>query len=561
MNRTAAALGLLLLPSLLHAIEPAPKKSASPPDRKLETKFEGIFSKFLRRKLTIEKVRWRIFPVRFTGTHITLWEDSKLVMAEGPVATLTISPKTLTSWRLRVSEMTFKDAKATLRFDHDGRTNVTSMIKDLGDYARANYRHGQRQKVVYGVFRVENGTVDVVDRETGVKPFGAPFRVDARGDIHGVGPRTQFPFHLKAVLLSSATPTPMQIIANGRVRNEPQVHVIATDVPSSMLIPYLPVVRWFKGVMSAELDFSKAGAYTFWKLRFVTDAIKADIPLPFPAVKVEGFFHPYVPSHLNVLLLGEPTRVDVKINIHSFRSKKVTLSVQSRGADIDECIRWCETGYWLNQAPINTMNLPPQSRWPPVWKITGKADIDATLASVMGPRLAQESNGLLKFKIENGRLSGMPGLIKTFALLNLSSMLGDINKPPNGLVFKTVGGEVNIQDGVAKTNGLILLESPNINLGVMGQIDFVQQTIDAKMLLGVANMTEAVIAHIPFVRRFKSNEKKGVIPIWMAVQGPLHNPTIKLLPLATFDRGMWKALPPPFQVPEKILKSIYDHGK
>ncbi len=551
-------LWVALIPIALRAAAPATPPTP-PPDHKLEKKFEDIFSKFLRRNLTVEKVTWRIFPIRFTGTNIKLWEDSKLVMAEGPIATLTVSLKTLTSGRLRVSEIRFVNPKGYVRFDHDGNVNVVSMVKDLGDFARKNYKHGDRQKVAYSVFRIENGSVDVIDRDLGIQPFGEPFRLNARGDINGLGPDTKFPFHLSMVL-SSAT-TPMEINVSGTVSNWPQIHVLSQRIPLSAAVAYLPVLRWFSGDLSADLNFSKAGGYTFWKLRIMAGAIKTTVPLPFPLIRANGFFHAYVPSYLNIALLGKPTRVDVKMKVHDFKSKKVTLSVQSKGADIDECIQWCRTGYWLNEAPASTMNLPPQSRWPVIWKISGAADIDATLASVMGPRLVQDADGQINIQIHNGRLSGMPGLIKTFELLNLTHMLGDPHKPPSGLQFGQVNADVSVKNGIARTNSPILIESPSINLGLIGEVDFPNETIDAKMLIGMASVADVVVAHIPFVRRFKSGDKKGVIPIWLSIKGPLNDPSIKLLPLKTFDRNLWKMLPAPFQLPEKILNDIYEKEK
>jgi uncharacterized protein involved in outer membrane biogenesis len=554
-RRAAFYIWLALFPGMLNAAVPEPKPDSPPDNRKLETKFETIFSKFLRRKLTIGKVTWRIFPIRFTAKDITLWEDSKLMLAQGPLATMTVSLKTLTSWRLRISEMRFINPHGYLRFAHDGTSNLTSMIKDLGEFARKDYKHGERQKVAYGVFRIENANVEVIDRDLNIQPFGAPFRVDARGDIHGLGPDTKFPFHLKALLLSTATP--MQVTGTGTMSNWPQIRLVAEKIPLSAVTPYLPVVRWFSGNLSATLDFSKAGQYVFWKLQTLSTAITPNIELPFPVIQVKGFFHAYARSHLNVTLTGKPTRVDVAMKIHDFKSKKVSLSVQSQGADIDECIQWCRTGYWLNQAPASSMNLPPQSRWPVIWKITGAANIDAKLDSVMGPQLVQDADGQINIHIKNGRLSGMPGLIKAFALLNLSSMLGDPNQPPHGLWFGSVNADVTIQRGIARAATPIVVESPRINLGVVGEIDFPNQTIDAKMLIGVASVEDAVVAHIPFVRRFRSGDKKGVIPIWLSIHGPLNNPDIKLLPLKTFNRDFWKKLPGPFQLPEKVLNTIY----
>jgi hypothetical protein len=350
----------------------------------------------------------------------------------------------------------------------------------------------------------------------------------------------------------------MTIEATGTTSNRPIAHITATHIPLNALEPYLPIARWFKGEVGAQADISRGGAYSFWKLLILATDVKADIPLPFPSIKVEGFFHPYVPSVLKLTFTGKPTLVNVKINIKDFRSKKVALTIDSRDADINEVIQWCRTGYWLNEAPLGTMKLPPESRWPVVWQITGRGDIDAKLISVMGPDLIKAGDGEVKFRIEKGRLSGMPGLIKTFALLNLSAMLGDKNKPPNGLEFETVNGYVDVQNGVARTRGVILLESPTLNLGVTGQVDFGKQVINAQMLIGVANLGEAFIAHIPFVRRFKSGDKKGVIPIWLGISGPLNDPEITLLPLRTFDRRMWKVLPAPFQVPDNVLKGIYE---
>jgi hypothetical protein len=559
-RRAAFFCALALAPISLRATDSAVKSASTAPapaNHKLEKKFEDIFSKFLRRQLTIKNVTWRLFPLRYTGTGITLWEKPGLAMAEGPLATFTVATlKTITSFRLRVSEMRFVNATGTLRFDHDGYVNVVSMIKDLGEYAHKNYKHGERQKVVYGSFRIENARVHVIDTDLGIEPFGAPLRLDARGDISGIGPKTLFPFHLHALLQSPQSP--MDVSVSGTMSNWPMIRLSAEHIPLSAAVAYLPVLRWFSGEARASADFAKAGGYVFWKWGVIAPAIKARIALPFPTIRVDALFHEYAPSHLNVTLTGKATHMDARVNVHDFKSKRIGFTLAGKDADIDECIQWCRTGYWLNEAPASSMNLPPESRWPVIWKISGKADIDAALSSVMGPRFAQDADGQLTIHIEKGRLAGMPGLIKAFTLLNLTSMLGDPNKPPNGLVFGSVDADIKIRHGVAQTNKPIVIESPSINLGVVGQVDFGKETIDANMLIGVASVQEAVIAHIPFVRRFKTDDKKGMIPIWLSIKGPIRDPEIKLLPLRTFDRDLWKWLPAPLQLPKKILNHIYD---
>lgn len=480
---------LLLAPLAFLRAESAPPEKNSALKNKLET----IFSRFLRRPLTIETVRWKFFPVKLAGTGIRLWESPGLLMGEAPRATTRISMKTLTSGRLRVHEMRFIDGKMYARFTHDGKINVVSMISDLAAYARQTYKPGQKQKVAYNLFRVENARLEVIDAETGNQPFGAPFVVNGKGDINGLGPQTQFPFHIDAVLASTATP--MTVRADGTMSNRPQVHVEARRVPLSVLSDYLPVVRWFEGPSNAEFDFSKAGAYTYWKLRFVNKEIKTILTLPFPVITVDGYFHPYALTKLDVSLIGKPTRVDVALRVKDLITKKVRLTLKSTGADIAECIAWFQTGYIMGRGPLSEAEIKAESAKPLVWQVTGTADIDAELSSVLGQQLFHELDGRIVLKIRDGKLIEMPGFLKALALLKLTYIV----QKDHGLPFSTVNGIIDIKNGVAQTQNPILLESPLMNVEFAGRVNFPRNAINARIRLG---------------------------KVWFMVKGPLDKPVV-----------------------------------
>ncbi len=532
-----------------------PIHGADKTEQSLQKKFEERFSRFLRRDLTMESLRWKPFPFRLRAERPRLWEAPEVLMAEAPCATMSFSMKTLFTGRLHVRQMFFRNVDGILRFDHSGHTNLTRMIADILSFAREHRRPGQRQKVVYHVFRVEDSRIDVVDVETNRRPLGPPLIVNGKGTIQGMGPKTRFPFKITAVFPDAA---PARLAATGTLSHRPIAHIDAKRIPISTVAAYLPALKWFAGAVDGAFDFSKAGAYTFWKFRFETDTIHLSPPLPFPKLHADGFFHAFTPSHLNVTLAGEPTELNVTMNIKDFRTKRVSLSARSESADIEEIIRWCRTGFLMNEALASSTELNDLPTVPTLWQATGRAELKSELASIMGPRLVREAEGHIQLRIFDGTLVKMPGFLKALAQLNLSSLLLNKEGGEQGLKFKTIRADIDIKDGIAQTRDLVLLESPTLNLGFSGKINFVKQTIDARMLIGIVSVPEDLIARIPLVRRFTDADKKGVIPFWLAIQGRLDNPNITPLPLNKFDRALWKALPIPWQLPERELKKIYD---
>jgi hypothetical protein len=288
-----------------------------------------------------------------------------------------------------------------------------------------------------------------------------------------------------------------------------------------MIADYLPVVKWFRGDIDAQADFSKAGQNTYWKIAFDAKDVKTVLDLAFPAISLEGKFHPFARSGLHVILRGQPTVVDVFIEVVNFQSKKVSLVIKSAEADIQECIDWCRTGFILNEGPDQPQ--PPQ-----LWKISGKAEIDAELKSVMGPQLIRKADGRVSLIIRNGVVTDIPGFGKALKLLNLSSVLTPQGGLSDGLKFATIAGTIDMEDGVAATRGMILLESPQLNIGIIGRVNFPKQVINARMLVTVVSLPKEVIAKIPVIGR-NTTRDHGVVPIWLEIKGPLANPEIRIL--------------------------------
>lgn len=460
----------------------------------LKKKLETVFSNFLRRELTIGEIRWIFWPTHVAGKNLKLWEAPNVLMAEAPRAKMVISWKTLTSGRLRVGKMQFQDAQLYLRYTHDGKMNLTSMVADLAANARKIYVPGQKQKVAYNIFRIDNAKLHVIDVENGATPFNEPFIVNARGDIGGLGPDTQFPFTLTAVLPSTATPVNFDI--KGTISSRPHVRAVVRRLPVQALLMYLPVVRWFNGELNAEADVSKAGQYSFWKVRFAGDGIKTWADLPFPEIKVDGFLHPYARSTLNVSLLGKPTRVDAVVNIRDLVKKKAALTVKTEKADVAEILRWFRSGY-LMAANSSPEQLAEEAKQPLVWDVSGDADVSAELVSTLGPKLIRDADGQITFLLRDGKLTQMPGFVKALAILKRSGL-----RQNGGLPFNTIAGVIDVKDGVAEARNEIALSSTLLNIGFTGHINFSKNVINARMRLG---------------------------SVWFVVKGPLDNPAVQRL--------------------------------
>jgi AsmA-like C-terminal region len=463
----------------------------------LKPKFEKIFSNFLRRELEIGHMRWVFFPLTLSGKNIKLWEKPGLLMAEAPRATTRISLKTLTSGRLRVDDMTFIDGIIYFRFHHNGRTNVGDMIVDLAKFARANYKPGQKQKVAYNTFKIINARVDVINADTGRQPLGTSFIVNGEGDISGLGPQTQFPFHLTAI--STATANPVKLDLSGTISNRPNVAIHINDIPVTIAVDFLPVLKWFEGTLKTTINLSKAGIYSFWRVKFDGNQIKTWSQLPFPIFTVKGKFHPFAPSTLQLSIDGKSSHIDVFLLIKDLVAKKTSLTINSTNADLRECIEWCRTGTLMGQGETSETKLLAEIKKPLLWNVSGQASIEAKFSSVLGPWLFRDVDGELKLTVKNGRLTDMPGFVKALTLLNLAAVLKgkDANEP--GLPFENVYTVIDIKDGVATTREPILLESPVLNVAFQGRVNFPKNVINAKIRLG---------------------------KIWVNIKGPLDNPAV-----------------------------------
>lgn len=468
-------------------------------DNRLKPKLERVFSRFLQRDLTIGNLRWVFFPVSMAATDIKLWEKPGLLMGEAPSASMRLSLKTLTSGRLRVHRMTFNDGHIYLRFTHDAKTNLAGMVVDLAKFARANYKPGQKQKVAYNLFKIKNARLHVIDAETGSCPLGAPLVLNGGGDVSGLGPQTKFPFHLTAV--STATANPINLDVRGTISNRPIVKITGRGLPVKMAVDFLPALKWFEGSLDATADFSKAAIYTFWRVTFEGDNIRARADLPFPKIKVDGKIHPYAPSTVNLTIQGEPTQFDAALRVKDLISKKVSLSIQSRDAEIAEIIDWCRSGYLMTTDELSAEEVKTELGKPLTWDVSGTAHVQADFSSVLGPKLLREVDGRLKLHITDGRLTEMPGFVKALALLNLASVMKERRAGERGLPFKTIYGVVDIKDGVATTRDLILLDSPVLDVAFGGHVNFPKNVINARVRLG---------------------------KVWFVVKGPIDNPAVLL---------------------------------
>lgn len=98
-------------------------------------------------------------------------------MAEAPVATMRVSFKTLIAGRIHIAMMRFKNAKMYVRFDHEGKSNLIDMIKDLVAHAKADIDAQFQSVLGPQLLRVADGQVKFEIRDGVLKEMPGLFNV------------------------------------------------------------------------------------------------------------------------------------------------------------------------------------------------------------------------------------------------------------------------------------------------------------------------------------------------------------------------------------------------
>lgn len=146
------------------------------------------------------------------------------------------------------------------------------------------------------------------------------------------------------------------------------------------------------------------------------------------------------------------------------------------------------------------------------------------------------SRGGLNFEVQEGVLYRFPVLSKVFSVLNVSQIfafrLPDMSL--EGMPFNRLTADVLLHDGLLSTESL-LMDSNAMNLSLIGEVDLVNDRIDA--LLGVKPLrtVDKIVSRIPIAGWILAGEEKALITAHFRVEGPRSDPSVYPVPVTSLS--------------------------
>ena len=144
------------------------------------------------------------------------------------------------------------------------------------------------------------------------------------------------------------------------------------------------------------------------------------------------------------------------------------------------------------------------------------------------PDIAKELSGAVKINLTDGTLTELAPVLKT--LLTLLNPTTPLQATKAGMRYESLGGDFKIVKGLVKTDNFDM-ESPQINLQVVGEANIGTDTIKAQVKAMPLQMLDKTIKAIPLLGNILTGGKKGgIIETYFKVDGKLSAPTFTAQP-------------------------------
>jgi len=191
-------------------------------------------------------------------------------------------------------------------------------------------------------------------------------------------------------------------------------------------------------------------------------------------------------------------------------------------------------------------------------QVTGICDSDGWMGSSLGGGFLHNLDGQVNFKLTRGYLEEVPGVLKIFSKMNLTSLInhwkGDTRR--QRIPFNETTGTILFSHGTARTEKPVVLQNDTLQMGFMGSLNLVDNTVDGTVVVHILTVADEIISKIPIVNLILQGNKKSVLPIWVKVTGPVHDPKIDTAPLksvASEVQGIFKRV---FNLPANLFRAL-----
>lgn len=167
------------------------------------------------------------------------------------------------------------------------------------------------------------------------------------------------------------------------------------------------------------------------------------------------------------------------------------------------------------------------------------------------------ARGGLTLEVRDGVLRRFQVLSKVFSLLNVSQIfalrLPDMSL--EGMPFSLLSANALVRDGRLTTEDLFI-ESPAMNLSLVGETDLAKGTIDA--LLGVKPLrtVDKIVTRIPIAGWVLTGEEKALITAHFKVVGNRADPSVYPVPVTSLSEKVFGIFRRVLGLPGKVITDI-----
>lgn len=159
--------------------------------------------------------------------------------------------------------------------------------------------------------------------------------------------------------------------------------------------------------------------------------------------------------------------------------------------------------------------------------------------------------------IEKGVIRKSNVFLKILDFLSLQNIF--TKRPPDlskeGLYIESLGGHVQIEQGVARTENL-QMRSPVLNAVGTGKVDLGQGWVDFDLGIQPLGTMDTVVSNIPILGHILTGDNKSLITYYFEVKGPILNPEVEHVPFKNLGSGVVGVLKRLFFSPVRLFEDI-----
>jgi len=169
--------------------------------------------------------------------------------------------------------------------------------------------------------------------------------------------------------------------------------------------------------------------------------------------------------------------------------------------------------------------FPPEKQ-----NLTGTLTLNADISGEGKdfPERIKTLEGTVRLSVEDGILKRGAILSKVFSLLNVYRIFSKdyyTKLLTQGLYYNTIQGEFQVENGIAKTEG-VLLDSPSIKMDLVGAVNLKNRTLDMEIAVQPLETVDKIVEKIPILGTVLMGDEGAIIITYYKVTGTFEEPEV-----------------------------------